>query len=210
MLHNLLTSFFISIFIINTSFAGDILQTKKLTDNIYALIGPTTNSNNLNLGNNANFGVIITKTGVVLIDSGGTYKGAKMIHQEIKKLTDKPIILVINTGGQDHRWLGNSYFQALGAQVIANERAVIDQKNRVSSQLNRLSSTLDDINIEGTQPSYADETFKNKKSLTIGSTNIEIIHAGHAHTPGDSFVWLPDDKIIFSGDFPGKYPDDQM
>ena len=39
-----------------------------------------------------------------------------------------------------------------------------------------------------------------QKVLTIGDTRIEIYHAGHAHTPGDSFVWLPDHKIMFSGD----------
>ena len=36
--------------------------------------------------------------------------------------------------------------------------------------------------------------------LAVGNTRIEIHHAGHAHTPGDSFVWLPEQKIVFSGD----------
>jgi glyoxylase-like metal-dependent hydrolase (beta-lactamase superfamily II) len=47
---------------------------------------------------------------------------------------------------------------------------------------------------------YADETFVEQKLLSIGDTRIEIHHAGHAHTPGDSFVWLPEHGIIFSGD----------
>jgi glyoxylase-like metal-dependent hydrolase (beta-lactamase superfamily II) len=54
--------------------------------------------------------------------------------------------------------------------------------------------------LEGTEPVYADETFVDKKMLTLGNTLIEIRHAGHAHTPGDSFIWLPQHKIVFSGD----------
>jgi glyoxylase-like metal-dependent hydrolase (beta-lactamase superfamily II) len=55
------------------------------------------------LGNNSTHGVIITSKGVVLIDSGASYLGAKEIHKTIRKLTNKPIKIVINTGGQDHK-----------------------------------------------------------------------------------------------------------
>jgi ascorbate-specific PTS system EIIC-type component UlaA len=50
------------------------------------------------LGNNSTHGVIITSKGVVLIDSGASYLGAKEIHKTIRKLTNKPIKIVINTG----------------------------------------------------------------------------------------------------------------
>ena len=180
--------------------AAEILKTEKLADNVYALVGPVTNRSPENLGNNANFGVIVTDEGVVLIDSGGTYKGAQMIHAAIKKITDKPIKLVINTGGQDHRFLGNGYFKSTGANIIANEKAVADQKARFNGQFSRLSSLVGDVGVQGTDPVYADETFTDKKLLAIGNTKIEIHHAGQAHTPGDSFVWLPQHKVMFSGD----------
>ena len=180
--------------------AESVLETEQLADNIFALIGPTTNRDPQNLGNNANFGVVVTGEGVVLIDPGGTYKGAQMIHNTVRAITEKPIKVVINTGGQDHRWLGNGYFKALGAHIIANEKAVIDQKARLRDQLFRLGSLIDSDGLDGTEALYADETFADKKLIMIGDTRIEIYHAGHAHTPGDSFVWLPDHKIIFSGD----------
>ena len=176
------------------------MKTHKLADNIYALVGPLTNRTPDNLGNNANLGVIITDDGVVLIDSGGTYKGAEMIHAAIRELTSKPVKLVINTGGQDHRWMGNNYFKAQGAKLIANVNAVADQKARTQDQLYRLNNLVGEAGTKGTEPVYADETFADKKLLSLGNTRIEIHHAGHAHTPGDSFVWLPEHKIVFSGD----------
>ncbi|MCG8067009.1 MAG: MBL fold metallo-hydrolase [Candidatus Thiodiazotropha taylori] len=180
--------------------AGSVLKTEKLAENVYALIGPLTNRDPDNLGNNANFGVIVTDDGVVLIDSGATDKGARMIHAAIKEITDKAVKWVINSGGQDHRWMGNGYFKALGATIIASEKAVADQKARRESQLDRLWSLVGKEGLEGTDYIYADESFSQQKLFKVGNTRIEIHHAGHAHTPGDSYIWLPQHKIVFSGD----------
>ena len=190
----------INIVLVGSCHAAEVLKTQKLAEGVYALVGPITNRTPENLGNNANFGVVITSEGVVLIDSGGTYKGAEMIHAAIRKLTDKPIKLVINTGGQDHRWMGNGYYKATGAHIIANEKAVADQKARTQDQLIRLGNLVGVTGIKGTEPKHADETFTENKKMIIGETQIEIYYAGHAHTPGDSFVWLPEHKIVFSGD----------
>jgi len=192
---------FILISIISISAqAESVLKSVQLSNNIYALVGPTTNRDPNNLGNNANFGIIITNEGVVLVDPGASYKGARMIHNMVRTITDKPIKVVINTGGQDHRWLGNGYFKALGAHIIANEKAVADQKARVQDELIRLGDLIGNDELTGTDAVYADETFIDQKVLTIGGTRIEIYHAGHTHTPGDSFVWVPEHKVMFSGD----------
>ena len=180
--------------------AESVLKTESLAENVYALVGPTSNRDALNLGNNANFGVIVTAQGVVLVDPGGSYKGAKMVHEAIRTITDKPIKLLINTGGQDHRWLGHGYFKALGTHIIANEKAVTDQKARLQDQLIGMENLIGSDGLAGTEPVFADETFVDRKVLTIGDVRIEIIHAGQAHTPGDSFVWLPEQKIVFGGD----------
>lgn len=180
--------------------AAPVLKTEQIAEDIFALVGPTTNRDPQNLGNNANFGVVVTSEGVVLIDPGATRKGAQMIHEAVRAITDEPIRVVINTGGQDHRWLGNGYFKELGAHIVANENAVDDQKARVQDQLISLTDLVGSDGMAGTEPAYADETFADRKDMTIGGTSIEIHHAGHAHTPGDSFVWLPDHRIMFTGD----------
>ena len=180
--------------------AAPVLKTEQIAEDVFALVGPTTNRDPQNLGNNANFGVVVTSEGVVLIDPGATRKGAQMIHEAVRAITDKPVRVVINTGGQDHRWLGNGYFKELGAHIVANENAVIDQKARMQDQLISLTDLVGSDGLEGTEPVYADETFSDRKVMTIGDTRIEIHHAGHAHTPGDSFVWLPGQQIMFTGD----------
>lgn len=180
--------------------AAGMLTTKQIAENVYVLIGPLTDRSPENLGNNANFGVIVTADGVLLIDSGATYQGAEEIHQAIQRITQQPVKIVINSGGQDHRWLGNGYFKALGARIIANDEAVADQKARVRDQLSYLTGVLGAAGVAGTEPVYADQTFTDRTTLSLGGTRIEMIHAGHAHTPGDILVWLPDQQIMFAGD----------
>lgn len=178
---------------------ADMLDIQPITKDVYALVGPKTQRAPENLGNNATFGVVITDDGVVLIDSGGSWQGAKAIHDKIQELTDKSVKVVINTGGQDHRWLGNGYWQAQGATIIASEAAVADHRDRGSMQLTGLSTLIGDA-LNGTEPAYADVTFQDHHTLTFGGLTFEITHKGQAHTPGDSYVWLAQKGTVFTGD----------
>ena len=182
------------------SIADKGLQLNKVAENVYAIVGELGNRTSENLGNNATFGLVITTEGVVLIDSGGTYKGAEDIHRLIKSITDKPITTVINTGGQDHRWLGNGYFKEQGAALIASKKAVEDQKARTQDQFIRLGNLVGDEGLKGTDPVYAEQTFDDKLEFELGGVKFEIFHSGQAHTPGDSFVWLPQQNVMFTGD----------
>lgn len=182
------------------AFAKDPLELVNVTDNVYAIVGDTGNRSPENYGDNATFGFVVTPKGVVLIDPGGSYKGARKIHEMIKQVTDKPVVVVINTGGQDHRWLGNGYFKKLGAKIIANKRAVVDQKNRVQDEFFMLGNLIGVDGLKGTNAVYADTTFDKEYHFVLGGTAFEIHFAGPAHTPGDSFVRLPKQGVIFTGD----------
>lgn len=183
-----------------TTKEDDKLHLHKVVEGVYAIVGPLGNRSPENLGNNATFGFVVTQEGIVLVDPGGTYLGAKKIHEVIKTVSPLPVKYVINTGGQDHRWLGNEYFKTQGAKVIASKAAVADQKARLKDIFFRLSNTAGDDAVKGTTESYADITFDNLYSFTLGGMKFEVHHAGAAHSPGDSFVRLPQKDIIFSGD----------
>lgn len=178
---------------------ADILNVQPVAPGIWAIEGPAEQRDAQNLGNNATFGLIETTDGAVLVDPGGTWAGAAILHEVVRGLTDQPVTHVINTGGQDHRWLGNSYWQAEGATVIASADAVADQQARASMQLTILSQLVGE-GLSGTVPAYANVTFETDHVLDLGGRRIEIRHVGAAHTPGDSFVWLPDAQVVFTGD----------
>lgn len=182
-----------------TSSSAAQLETQFVAPQVYAIVGPFEQRSPQNLGNNATFGLIETSEGCVLVDPGGSWQGASALQQAIASVSDCDVTHVINSGGQDHRWLGNGYWQAQGATVIASKEAVADHKDRGSVQMSGLSVLIGD-KLEGTEPSYADQTFDEDLTLSLGGVEIQLHHAGQAHTPGDSFVWLPAQSVMFTGD----------
>jgi len=179
--------------------AAEVLKIQPVTDGVWAIVGETEQRSPENLGNNATFGLVVTDAGAVLIDPGGSWQGAEALHEVVRSVTDLPVTHVIDTGGQDHRWLGNGYWQAQGATVIASDAAVEDQQDRASMQMTVLAQLIGDV-LEGTDPALADVTFSETYTLDVGGLRFEIVHPGPAHTPGDSFVWVPDRNTVFTGD----------
>ncbi|MHA6326345.1 MBL fold metallo-hydrolase [Roseivivax sp. CAU 1753] len=179
--------------------SAQTLEVQPVTDGVWAIVGEMEQRSPENLANNATFGLVETAQGAVLIDPGGSWHGAEALAAVIRTLTAQPVVVVINTGGQDHRWLGNGYWQAAGATVIASDAAVADQRARGSMQLSGLASLLGDA-LDGTEPHHADVTFADRHDFSLGGVAFEVIHPGAAHTPGDSFVWLPETQTVFTGD----------
>lgn len=176
------------------------LVPQRIEEGVYALIGPTDGRTAENHGLNANFGFVVTKDGVVLIDSGASQQGAQIIERAVRSVTPKAIRWVINTGSQDHRWLGNGYFMSKGAQVIALQRTVRTQQQFADQHLAGLQDVLKE-KLRGTVPQTAREPIlTDSAALTLGGVQVEVRWFGDAHFPGDAVVWLPQQKVMFSGD----------
>ncbi|MFP4251668.1 MAG: MBL fold metallo-hydrolase [Guyparkeria sp.] len=182
--------------------AEDTYQPKAepVTDSVYAIIGPTDARTYDNHGMNANYGVIATDEGVILIDSGpGAFSGPH-IERAVAEVSDEPIRWVVNIGVQDHRWLGNDYFQDKGAEIIAFEKTVDSQKEYTGQHMEgRLPDALKE-RFEGTEPAYADRVLEgDAATITLGGTEIEL-SLTDAHFPGDAMAYLPESDVAFTGD----------
>jgi glyoxylase-like metal-dependent hydrolase (beta-lactamase superfamily II) len=171
-----------------------------VAEGVYAHIGELGPRTVANEGLNANLGLVVTPAGAVLIDSGATFESARQIDAAVRRVTAQPVRWVINTGGQDHRWLGNGYFKAQGAEIIAHAQAQADMHNRSSTHIDALRTALG-MRVEGTVPTWPDRwlTVADNR-LEFGGTAVEFHHRGGAHTPGDMLVWLPRQRVLFSGD----------
>ncbi|EHR70973.1 Zn-dependent hydrolase, glyoxylase [Burkholderiales bacterium JOSHI_001] len=173
---------------------------ERVADNVYAHVGDIGARSVANEGLNANLGLVVTPAGAVLIDSGATFSSARDIHAAIRRVTAQPVRWVINTGGQDHRWLGNGYFEAQGAELIAHAAAVPDMRSRGGDQLAALRTLLGPA-AEGTVPTLPKRLMEGPDTrLELGGTVFEFRHRGGGHTPGDMLVWLPQAQVAFAGD----------
>ena len=176
------------------------LRADVVAPGIWALVGPIGGPTRDNHALNATYGVVATDEGTILIDSGASVQGAKLLGAMAQQLTGKPVRWVINTGSQHHRWLGNDHLQKAGAQVIAHQRTVQSQRAGAAAQMAELQSVLGD-RLEGTRPLYADRLLDGARSaLSLGGQRIEMLDLGDAHFPGDTVVWLPAAGVAFTGD----------
>ncbi|OPF64861.1 Zn-dependent hydrolase [Hydrogenophaga sp. H7] len=173
---------------------------KPVAPNVYAYVGDTEGRTYENEAINANLGLVVTPAGALLIDSGASYQGAKQIAEAVKKVTPQPIKWVMNTGGQDHRWLGNGYFKAQGAEIMAHANAEADMKARGPEHLKANAPVLKE-KMEGTEPALPTRWLKDADTtLDMGGVTVQLVHRGGGHTPGDTLVWLPQSGVVFTGD----------
>lgn len=171
-----------------------------VAEGTYAHVGDTGARTAENEGLNANIGLVVTSNGAVLIDSGATFDSARQIEAAAARVTHQPIRWVINTGGQDHRWLGNGWFKARGAELIAHANGRADMNDRGNDQLQGLRAGLG-AKVEGTVPTLPTRFVEGPDNrLELGGTTFELKHRGGAHTPGDTMVWLPQHGVLFTGD----------
>lgn len=171
-----------------------------VADGVYAYVGELGARTEGNEALNANIGLVVTEAGAVLIDSGATWQSAQKIHAAVRAVTTQPVRWVINTGGQDHRWLGNGYFAAQGTTVIAHAAARADMVSRGGDQLASLQSLLK-ARAANTSPVLASRWIEGPDArLELGGTVFELRHRQGGHTPGDMMVWLPQKSVLFAGD----------
>lgn len=184
---------------------------KKLTENIYAYVDAGEFSSRNSYG--ANVGVIVGNNGVLVIDTLASSKEAKELINNIRQITDKPIKWVVNTHYHADHSLGNSEFAKLGAQIISSEETAKDLREKIQNTIDNIEEFgMTKEQIEGTIAAYPSITFTKKITLNLGddsnATLVEIYNPGHSHSNGSSFVYLPEQKVLFAGDilFTGVYP----
>jgi len=148
-----------------------------------------------------NSGVIVGDDGVMVIDAQATPLMAREVIRRIRKITSKPIKYVVLSHYHAVRVLGASAYKA--QQVIASEATLemIRERGRqdMASEIGRFPRLFrGKESIPGlTWPTLV---FRDRMILMMGKLEVHIIHAGRGHTAGDSVVWIPSQKVLFSGD----------
>ena len=175
------------------------LSATPVAPNVYAFIGDLGARTAENGGMNANAGFVITDDGVVVIDSGAGNHIARQMDEAISQITTQPVRYVINTGGQDHRWLGNGYFKARGATLIGHRRLLDDLAARGEAQRQAMAAVVG-APMAGTELVPPDAVFDDRYDLRLGGVEIQVLRFQGGHTPGDVVVWLPQSGVLFAGD----------
>ena len=151
-----------------------------------------------------NSGVIIGKNAVMVIDTTATPIMAQDLIARIRGISDKPIKYVVLSHYHAVRVLGASAYLAEGAQEIIASRATYDLIRErgaqdMQSEIERFPRLFQgQESIPGlTWPTMI---FEKELSIMLDDLEVQLLHLGPGHTRGDSVVWIPSQRVLFSGD----------
>lgn len=174
-------------------------EIEKVAEGVYTSIGQTSPGSYENSGHNNNLGFVIGDDSVLVWNASSSYLLARALHEEIKKITDKPVKYVVLENSQGHAMLGSNYWKEQGATIIAQEIAKEEIKQKGQSIYDRSLKRLKD-KILGTKVVLPDVTFKDTYTIDLGNRIVEAKYFGYAHEHSDICIWLPKEKIVFAGD----------
>ncbi|QFT94394.1 Beta-lactamase precursor [Roseovarius sp. THAF9] len=182
-------------------YPGSPLYSKpvEVIPHVWSAIGATAPPTYENTGHNNNLSFIVTGEGVVVVNGGAAYVLAEALHDEITRITDQPVKLVINENGQGHAMLGNAYWAEQGVPILAHVDAA-EEFEEYGAQILRRMEEYNRDKAEGTVLAGPTETFEDEKIIEMGDFRIEVLHLGPAHSPGDISVWLPEQSLVIAGD----------
>jgi cyclase len=171
----------------------------------------------------SNAGILVDGEASLLIDTLFDLKLTQQMLDTMRKSIPAAahIDMVVNTHANGDHCYGNEL--VADAQIIASARTAEEMIEGVKPQLmaavlkqapqlgqlgeymSRIFGSFDFDNITLTPPKT---TFEGELSLTVGEKAVHLIEVGPAHTRGDTMVYIPGDRVVFTGDilFIGGHP----
>ena len=173
---------------------------QKLSEHVYAWIGPLAPPNKENQGYRMNLLFVVGTQAVAVIDTGYTPEMAQEMVAHIRKITPLPIKYAINTSSQPHRYMGNDVFADLGAQTIAHEISIQRMESSGGNFAMAIARILEKKPEQVSLPARPTRIIKDHLALDLGGVDLNIEHVGAAHTPAQLIVKIAQDKMIYTGD----------
>jgi glyoxylase-like metal-dependent hydrolase (beta-lactamase superfamily II) len=171
--------------------AEKVARFDKLAEGVYAYTAE----------GDPNAGVVIGDDGVVVIEALATPHQAKRLIRLIRGVTDKPIRYLVLSHYHAVRVLGAAAYKAReivasrGTYELIKERGAQDFKSE-AQRFPRLFTRIETV----PGLTWPTVTFDHALTLWLGSRELRVMHLGRGHTKGDTVVWLPKEKVLFSGD----------
>src|SRR4029078_4170501 len=153
-----------------------------------------------------NTGIVIGDDAVLVADTQATPVMAQDVLARIRAVTKAPVKYVVLTHYHAVRVLGASGYapqEDIASQDTYDlivERGAQDMQSEIE-RFPRLFRAVESV--PGlTWPTL---TFRGEMTLWLGELEVKLMQVGRGHTKGDTIVWLPQERPLFSGDLV-EYP----
>jgi glyoxylase-like metal-dependent hydrolase (beta-lactamase superfamily II) len=176
--------------------APTVREIQNLRANLYFISGGDTNDRSTWGGGNTL--VWVTERGVVLVDTMLPGAGRSLIER-VRSITDKPVIMIINTHTHFDHSGSNTEFPAT-VEFVAHENTKANMARAKCAPVTNCQA------FQGPNAKYLpSRTYGDRLSLFSGPEQIDLYYFGRGHTSGDSWVVFPAVRAMHTGDMFQRY-----
>ena len=153
----------------------------------------------------SNAGLVVGPEGCVAVDALFAPSMTRAFRDAIRRVTDKPVRLLINTHHHVDHTMGNALFPE--AAIVSHANARREQERAGKGVLDLLRPRIPELVAEadGVEVRLPDVTFEGDLTVHAGGRSLRLLHLGAAHTIGDAVVLLEDERLLFAGDIAFSY-----
>ena len=182
-----------------TAVAANSFAIEDIGNGIYVHHGKHLDIDTGYQGDICNISFVVGSKGVAVIDTGGSFKVGNQLRDAIKKVTDKPILYVINTHVHPDHIFGNAAFVQDKAQFVGHEKlaTAMQLRKEAYDKLN-LKYLGDDA--KGSEIVLPTIMVKEPIDLDLGDRKLTITPYPVAHTNTDVSVIDSKTSTLFTGD----------
>lgn len=152
----------------------------------------------------SNSAFLVTDDGVLVIDTRQHPQDGRDLIKRIRAVTDKPIKWVVNTHFHGDHHFGNSAFKEVGATIVAQEDTDRLMRLTFKKEFARRGKFFQSrgYDPEEVRLTPADVTFQREMVIRLGGKEVRLMYLGPGQNPGDTFVYIPHDRVIYT---PGAF-----
>lgn len=152
-----------------------------------------------NRGRTGNAGFIVGPDGVIVIDTGVSYRQAEALMAEVARMTTQPIRLVLVTHARQEFVFGAQAFRDRGIPVHMQRQAAQLMAARCDNCLKTLRRVLGDEEMAKSTMFTPDISFEANRTLSLIGRPVDVIQFGHSSGPGDIVVFDRQSGVLFAG-----------
>lgn len=183
--------------IVPTAFAAQ--NPTMVAPGVYVLTGDIGEIAPQNRGVVGNAGFVVGETGVLVVDTGVSFRYGQEMLATIQRTTPLPVQLVVLTTPIQEFHFGAAAFQDRGVPILAHRKAAELIAERCETCLKRLRVTLGEDEMKGSRVIVPDRLIDESRAMTIGGRVIDLLYFGRASAPGDLAVFDRSSGVLFAG-----------
>lgn len=176
------------------------MQAQAVAPNVYAVVSPARDfPSPANRGWNSNSAFVVTRTGVLVFDTGSSEAIGAALKRAIRRVTDKPVRWIVNSHAHGDHWLGNAALVEDGTEIIASGETASLIRSQGASWVERINRMTDGAT--GASSIRVPTTVVTAPvTRDFGGVEVRFLLPHDAHSPGDLLAWLPGPRVLLAGD----------